>query len=348
MRICVDFTSAIGDPTGVGTYTRHLVRALLDRPEPLVPTLAVHVYRHPGWHGRIRDILGPGLLLRVEDRLRGPAAEDLFGPADVFHGTNFLLPPLRRARGVATVHDLAFVRFRNEIPVAHRYLEHIGATLRRASRIVVPSEATRRDVLEFFPVPAHRVVVVPEGGPVEFPTLTETGYELERRRLGIPERFLLFVGTLEPRKNLPVLIRAYLAARPRLPRGTGLVLAGRPGWHDDGIRAAIRNAARTAPVVATGFVPEPLRNSLLMHALAFAFPSRYEGFASDAGALPEVVGDAALLADPGDVDGLAENLVRAVTDEPLRAVLAERGRLRLAGFRWDEAAQRTLEVYESA
>jgi len=375
VRITLDFTSALGDRTGVGTYTRELVRALLARTDL---RLAVHTCRRPGWHGRMeRLLLGAprrwearpnrlvphGLLLEAE-RLAGlPPAEAVFGATDVFHGTNFLAPPCRRAHAVITVHDLAFLSHPDEAPVEHHYERYVRAAADRAARVIAVSEATRRDVIDLLGVPPERVHVVPEGAPRELPALPPTEFGAFLRRLGIPDRYLLFVGTVEPRKNLARLVRAYVRAADDLPGGTALVLAGRPGWHMAGTLAAVRKARRSRPVILTGFVPERVRNSLLAGALAFVYPSLHEGFGlpvleafaagtpvltADSSALPEVAGDAAIAVDPRDEAAIRDGLIRIAGDEPLRHSLAERGRARARLFTWDRAAEETLRVYEAA
>jgi glycosyltransferase involved in cell wall biosynthesis len=375
MRICVDFTSAIGDRTGIGTYTTELVRALA----PLVGhppiRLAVHAFRHPGWHRKVlrrmegvrgryeiavNRLVPHGLLLESEHRLGLPPVEALFGASDVHHGTNFLAPPGRRSKTVVTVHDLAFVRFASEIPVPHRYRRYIGSSLRRADRIIAVSEATRRDVLDLFEVAEERVVVVPEGAPVAFPALPRAEFDEVRRGLGLPERFLLFVGTLEPRKNLPRLVRAFGRAARRIDGPIGLLLAGRRGWALDELREALRETH--APIAAPGFLETAVKNAALRAATALVLPSLWEGFglpvleafragapvlASSAGALPEVAGNAALFVTPESEKEIEEGIVRLAGDQNLRARLAARGHDRVARFTWERAARETLEVYRN-
>ncbi|MHC4859826.1 MAG: glycosyltransferase family 4 protein [Planctomycetota bacterium] len=374
MRISLDITSAIGDRTGVGTYTRELGRALLRRRGPHSIRLVAHVFRHPGWHARIVRLFGRapvrasrliphGAILEMDRILGWPHAETLFGPCDVFHGTNFLAPPCRSARAVVTVHDLAFVRFAAEIPVAHRYRRYIRRAVTRADRVIAVSEATRRDVIELFGVEASRVAVVHEGAPSSFPVLSEAEWAEARRRLRIPERFLLFVGTLEPRKNLVRLLGAFRRVAARLRNSLTLVIAGRLGWSYGPILEAVEHTRRIAPVVLTGFVPTSLRNTLYSRAAAVVLPSLYEGFglpvleaftggapvvAGDAGALREVAGDAALFADPRDEESIAERIVQATEDEDLRGEMIERGRRRVALFSWDRASRETFEVYANA
>jgi glycosyltransferase involved in cell wall biosynthesis len=376
MRISVDFTSAIGDRTGIGTYTRELVRAIVPRLGGDRLTLAVNAYRHPGWHQKLVERLGPaardvdvrvnrlvphGLLLRMERLFGLPPAEALFGPADVFHGTNFLVPPCRRARPVITVHDLAFVTLRDEIPVPHRYHLYIEASVRRARRIIAVSEATRRDVLSRFEVPEDRVVTIHEGAPEELPSAPPEVLDAFLSRLGLPGRFFLFVGTLEPRKNLPRLVRAFGRAATLLTRPTGLLLLGRRGWALAGLDEEIGRCP--APVAAPGFVNEAMRNAALKRALGLLLPSLHEGFGlpvleafragtpvltADAGALPEVAGDAAMLVNPHDEEAIVDGLVRIGNDAGIRRTLVSRGSRRVERFSWDRAAEATLSVYRDA
>lgn len=377
MRITLDFTAGIGDPTGVGTYTRELARALRRLDDNFDLRIAVHAFRHSGWRARIRDalpaatrdeivvnrLLPHGLLLEAERRFAGPPLESYFGPCDVFHGTNFLAPPSLRARTVISIHDLAFLRLGASLPVPHRYERYLAGSVRRAHRLIAVSEATARDVREWFPDAADRVRVVHEGAPRDFRRLADDEFRRWRRAAGVPERYFLFVGTIEPRKNLPLLARALADPRVAVPRDVGLVVAGRRGWH---VAESLRELARVRlhrPVLLPGFVPEPVRNSLLAGALALVLPSRWEGFglpvleafragapviASTAGALPEVAADAALLFPPGDESALADALVRMSREDDLRRDLAARGARRAEAFSWDRAARETLEVYRGA
>lgn len=378
LKVTIDVTAALGDRTGVGTYVRGIVRGLLLTGEPRALTLGAHVFRHAGWRRKLEAILGGspggfrvrasrliphGALLELDRLVPLPYGELLFGDADVYHGTNFLAPPFRRARTVVTIHDLAFLRHEREVPVAHHYRRYLSRALARADRAIAVSRATADDLVAQLGFPADRIAVVPEGAPTHLPTMEAASFEEERLRLGIPDRYFLFVGTLEPRKNLVRLLAAYRRAAARLGEPIGLVFAGRPGWYDQAIRAAVREIARRLPVVRTGFVSEPLRNSLYAHATALAFPSLYEGFglpvleafalgcpvlSSRVSALPEVAGDAALLVDPRNEDEIADGLERLATEAGLREELAGRGCARVREFTWERAARATWEVYRDA
>ncbi len=374
LRVTIDFTPALGDRTGVGTYTRELVRALLGLPGRPALRLAAHVFRHPGWHGKMSRRLGtrsgwrpapsrllpPGAVLESCHRIGLPRVEDLFGNCDVFHGTNFIALPARRARTVVTVHDLAFLRFAAEIPVPHRYARWVPEALRRADHVIAVSRATERDVVEICDVDPARVSVVPEAPAPLGPAAPRSEILALLARHGIPPRFFLFLGTLEPRKNLVRLVEAWRRARPDLPEETGLVLAGRRGWSEAPLLAALRRARAEGPAAWIGFGPGRVRHALYREALAFVFPSLYEGFGlpvleafaagtpvicSDRGALPETAGNAALLVDPEDGGALADALRRIAADPALRSRLAARGRLVVAAFDWTRTARETLRIY---
>ena len=274
-------------------------------------------------------------------------------------------PPLRRRDAPPAaiyVHDLAFRLRPREVPWQQRaYLGTImGPALRHAAAVLVPSETTRRDLLETYKIAGleAKVVVVPEGVPAAVPAgpLPE----------GLEPGFILAVGTVEPRKNYPRLLAAFRQLRGRhgsLPfiiNGRAgvpqLVIAGRPGWaYGD----TLQRIAAEPGVRYLGHVDEPTLTALYQSASVLAFPSLYEGFGlplleamsyglpavvGAAGALPELALGAAIPVKPDDVTAIAGALERLLADEALRAKLGEEGKRRAAGFTWDQAARQTVEV----
>jgi glycosyltransferase involved in cell wall biosynthesis len=204
--------------------------------------------------------------------------------------------------------------------------------------------------------------VIPEGVEPRFrPDVDPDVVARVRDRFALPERFILTVGTIEPRKNHTTLVEAFAALRARHPE-VGLVIAGARGWLYDHFFERVRALALDEHVVFTGHVPDEDMPALLNAAEVFAFPSEFEGFglppleamacgipvvSSDAASLPEVVGDAGMLIAPRDVTGWVQALDRLLEDAPLRAEFAARGRARARRFSWDAAAERTVEVYRS-
>jgi glycosyltransferase involved in cell wall biosynthesis len=283
---------------------------------------------------------------------------------DLLHCPDFIPPFRRLCPAVVTVHDVAFLRFPETLTEeSRRYYGQVRRAVQSAERTIVVSAATARDLAELLGVGAESVRVVHNGlGPVfrQPPDPAATARVRARWRLDRP--YLTFLGTLEPRKDVPTLLKAFAAVHARHP-DLLLALVGRRGWLYEPIFAEIqtlglREAVRTIEDAADADLP-PLFDG----ATAFAYPSLYEGFGlpplealargvptvvADTSSLPEVVGDAALLHPPGDHEALASALLRLVEDEALRADLRVRGPAQAAHFTWERAARQTLAVYREA
>jgi glycosyltransferase involved in cell wall biosynthesis len=379
LRIAIDARSAFaGRRTGVGYYTWHLVR-LLPRVDPSSKYLAWYLgapgARHPASHGRIVEH-GPGNLIERRMPIPSPWFHEMemrfdlpriewMARFDVLLAPNFVPPPTRAPRLVLTVHDLAFRLFPDTAPLAtRRWLARLEDALRRASRVIVVSEQTRRDLLGLYPVEPDRVCVVGLGvDPEVFKPAPPAAVDGARTRFGIGGPYVLCLAGIEPRKNLPALIRAY-ATLPEALRPV-LVLAGPVApWNPEGwnlLRPVLDDLPSEvrSRIVLTGYVEEEDKVALLSGAEALVFPSLYEGFGlpvveamacgvpvltSNVSALPETAGDAALLVDPLDVQDIAHGIEQILTDEELRERLRKAGPVRAAEFSWEETARRTAEV----
>jgi len=375
-RVVLDGLPLIVRSAGVATYTRELACALAC--EAPRTTFALLCPRLP-WRPRIdlpragtpnlevvETTLYPFALGAVATRLPWPCSlESIAGPCDLFHGTSFDLPRRRAAPAVVTVHDLALLRFPElGTPALRRMVGRARDATRRARAVIAVSEATRRDIVELCGVAAERVHVVHNGVAATFtPLPAAVARARAAARIGSDDPYLLHVGTLEPRKNLPTLLRAFAALEGDSARPPRLVLAGARGWGDAPLFALVDALGLTARVSFLGEVGPADLPALYSAAELFVYPSRYEGFglpvleamacgapviASNASALPEVVGDAGLLVDPDDVDGLRAAIRRLGGDAELRANLRERGRERAKSFTWERAARETLAVYRAA
>jgi len=288
---------------------------------------------------------------------------------DLVFAPNFLPPPTAVDRLVVTVHDLAFRLFPGTAPGRTlRWLHRAEQGFHRARRIIAVSDCTKGDLLATYGIPDDRVEVIPHGVDHEVFRPPPPGSSGSMGpRLGVEGPYLLFLGGIEPRKNLPTLLRAYA----RLPENVrpALILAGSGvPWNPEGrdqLEAALRDLPGHAAdrVVVTGYVPESEKVHLLQGAAALVYPSLYEGFGlpvleamacgtpvltSNASALPEVAGDAALLVDPRNTDAIEEGMEKLLTNQDLRARLREAGLARAQGFTWDETARRTMNVLHRA
>jgi glycosyltransferase involved in cell wall biosynthesis len=351
-------------PGGIGTYVWEMFPALGDAD----PSMEVMPFRSSWphdpprmWLGAQPSVVVPGVIRTLYpswDLLGRPALPEALADAAVVHATNpAAVPPVRDGqRLVVTVHDLAFERFPGLFPRNWRWLYRAGlrAAVKRADAILVPSKSTADDLCSRTSVDPSRVHVTPLA-----PALTTSDDDPADvlAQLDITQPYVLSVGTIEPRKNLTRLVRAYRQVAPDVPHA--LVLAGAPGWHAEELETEL---ARIGPgaIVRTGRVGEEQLDALYRGADAFVYPSLYEGFGlpvveamargvptitSNTSSLPEVAGDAALLVDPTDVSEIAEALARVLTDRALADDLRARGRARAATFSWAATARATLDVY---
>jgi glycosyltransferase involved in cell wall biosynthesis len=375
VHIAIDYTPAIRQRAGIGRYTRGLVHALagLDRANRYtlfcVGRDGEAADPAQGWPANfsLKVSSVPSRWLTAGwHKLKLPLpVEQLAGDSDIFHSPDFTLPPLRRAAGVVTIHDLSFLRLPEFAdPGLREYLrKRVPDSVARARRVLADSENTGRDLVELLNVPAEKISVVPPGVGREFRPVRDTVHMNEvRARYHLPQWFILFVGTIEPRKNLARLISAYGQLRRHTGLPHALVLAGNPGWLNEGIYEQVGKEGLNEHVLFPGFVADADLPALYTLADLFAFPSLYEGFgippleamacgtpvvASNNSSLPEAVGRAALLVDAEDVDGLADAMARVLGDATLRARLADMGRAQAARFTWSAAAARLLRAYEA-
>ncbi len=284
---------------------------------------------------------------------------------DLVHGLAYALPAACPAHAVVTIHDLSFLLFPEAFNRANRlYLTAaVRWAARRANAIITDSESTRQDAIRLLDAPANRVIAIPLGvDPIFRPIGDAQQMATFRMAHRLPERLILSVGTLEPRKNLDVLIKAYaqLVREKKIPHR--LVLIGGGGWRYGRLIDLIESLGIRDRVMFPGFVPLDALPWWYAAAEVFVFPSLYEGFglppleamacgtpviASNASSLPEVVGDAGLQVDPRDVNALTSAIARVVGDRELRQELGMNGVARAAHFTWTETARRTIGVYDS-
>ncbi len=350
--------------SGVSTYIRHLVRGLADIPLPeetlvYLPSPEPLADLPAGLHARVspfplrRPVLRIGWensalpLLLLKDRVR------------LLHSTMNVAPWWVPCPFVVTVHDLAYLRYPRVHPRGRRaYLTLMTRwTARRVRAVIAVSAYTAQEVERLLGLPSERIVVIYEGVDADYQPRPRIEVESFRREHGLPEHYILYVGNLEPRKNLPRLIEAY--ARVRAP-GVSLVLLGPRGWEYDEIFRRVEALNLSGRVIFPGFVPREELPLWYNGAMIMVYPSLYEGFGlppleamacgtpvlvSSSSSLPEVVGTAGLQVAPDDTDALAAEMQHLLDDPALRSELSQRGMERARLFSWARMAQETADLY---
>lgn len=353
--------------TGTENYSLHLIRALLALNRR--PTFRLYFNQPPDeglFPATTDQRVMPFPRLWTHLRLSWEMVRE---PPDVLFVPSHVLPLLHPRRSVVTVHDLGY----HYHPEAHTLSQnlYLRASTRfnahAAARIIADSEATRQDLARCYGAPSEKVVVVYPGRDESFQPVTDAAKLASvRQQYGLSETYLLYVGTLQPRKNLVRLVQAFAALlqnppEPALPSNLQLALAGQKGWLADEIERSIHELGLTERVALPGYVPDEDLPALLSGATAFCFPSLYEGFGlpvleamacrvpvvcANSSSLPEVAGDAALLVDPLSVDDIAAGLFRILTDGDLRHTLVGRGLDQIQRFSWARCAAGVLQVLE--
>lgn len=366
MRVLFDAFPLLAPKSGVGYYTLNLLKAM-SRDYPLDE----HVY----FYGRrfSKEILDnapafdAGLRKALKKcfpkpyRITQPIKEMFFRlgagreKADIYHELNYVPLPYKGPQ-VVTVFDMSLIRYPETHPKDRRaYFEsYFKKRLANASHFITISDFSKKELTELYDVPPEKVTTIYLGG-LEFtkenPNFTEK----------LPEKYFLYLGNLEPRKNIPMLLRAYAEAKAKEKDLPKLVLAGSPTWLSDEIFATIRDKGLGDSVIVKGYVPLPDLPHYYRNALAFLFPSKYEGFGlpvleamgegtpvitSDSTSLPEVVGEAGLLLPCDEEELWAKALLEVFQNEALREDLSKRSAERAKLFSWGKCAANTRAVYE--
>lgn len=368
MRIAIDAHSVGAKLGGNESYAVNLIEALAQIDDVneytlYVTTAEAHDRFHRRWPNfKVRTTLPHTPLIRIPLTL---SAELRKHPVDVLH-VQFTAPPFCPCPVVVSIHDLSFEhlpdtfrrRSRTQLRLTVRH------SAKRAAKILTLSEHTRSDIIDIYGIEPSRIRAIPLAAPAHFlPVADNRELQRVRHTYGIDGQYILSVGSIQPRKNLPRLVKAYASLRGKydeneLPK---LVLVGKCAWLYDETLRTLEQTGIAQSVILTGYVPESDLPALYSGALCFVYPSYFEGFglppleAMKCGApvivgnrtsLPEVVGDAALTVDPYDETAIAGAIERLINDSDLRRELSVKGQSRAEEFDWRETARQTLQVYE--
>jgi glycosyltransferase involved in cell wall biosynthesis len=379
MRIGIDGLPLTAPKTGVGHYTFELARALAQ----IEPATRFEVL-YPSTYPTISTVEDSSEVsvpenLKLERVRVGPLGRHWWSTGlpryikragiELFHGTNFDIPFWRRSATVLTIHDLSQLTYPETHPKrsVSRARRRLPLMARTADVIITPTESVRREVCDHFRISSEKVFAIPEAARACFRPLVFAETEDVRRRLSIGDDFLLTVGTLEPRKNLSVLVDAFEElTRARPQSTTQLVIAGGRGWLSGPLFAAIERSPVRDRVLLTNYLHDVDLRALYASCRAFVYPSLYEGFglppleamacgapviASRIPAIAEITGEAALLFDPRSANELTQRIFELYDDdgkENARRKLSTAGQQRAAEFSWETTARLTWNVYQEA
>jgi len=353
MKIAIDVQTTLGQKSGFGFYVKNLVKGLKEAaPEN------EYVLISPDQE---KDFSAPERFVWDQFRFPRRAAKE---KVDILHQPCFSAPIFYSGKLVVTVHDLISIHFPQNLPFPSRmfYSKWMPFTYHCADKIIAISENTKKDIIEILHLPEEKIKVIHSAVGEEFqPILDLKKIEETKRKFKTGNKFILDVGTLEPRKNLQFLVKAYYLALKSGNITHNLVLTGKKGWYYEGLFSLIKELKLEDRVILPGYVPDEDLPSLYNAADLFAFPSIYEGFgfppleamscgtpviAANNSSIPEIVGQGGVLLPLDDEKIWAENIVKVLSDDNLLSKLKKEGLDQAKKFSWSKTAKETAKVYE--
>lgn len=358
LRVTLDATPLIGDATGIGVFTSALVRELKANEK----SVELSAFAMTGRNVKAISNLLPntqhntvpmpaGLLSKAWSRASFPPIDLWMKPGSVVHGTNFVVPPTRKAARLVTVHDLTSVRFPELCNATSlRYPKLVERAVKNGAHVHTLTKAVAQDVEELLNVPSERIHIIPPG--------VDARAEAKQHESTSP--YIFAIGTIEPRKDYPTLISAFDKLATKL-KDVELLIAGASGWGMSDFKSALDAAKHRDRIKVLGRINDDQYMTYLRGASVLAYPSIYEGFgyppleamsanvpvvASNVASLPEVCGDAALLVETRNPDALAASLESVLTDVSIRDELIRKGCQQVARFQWKDAGTKFVELYK--
>ncbi|TVY09790.1 glycosyltransferase family 4 protein [Paenibacillus cremeus] len=376
MELYIDAQPLLGPRTGIARYVECL-SSVLARDEQINLSLAfnrllkgvkepeIHQYALATGASIVNNVYPYKVLRRLfKPNLLYHVPYDLFSKkADIFHGTNFVYTPVVKGKTIITIHDLAYMRF-PETTSQRIYSHHskwVPYSARQCDHIIADSLQTKQDIIELLKIEESKIDVIPLAADNRFKVIDDFNVKLILEKYDLPKDYILFVGTLEPRKNLTGLLQAYSALRRNSVVDTKLVIVGTKGWKFSPIFQLIQDLALQEDVIFTGFIADEDLPAIYNGARIFTMPSIYEGFGlpileamqcgipvlgSNVSSLPEIIGDNGLLLQPNDTKAWAEAMYRLLTDHETHATFSNLSIQRAENFTWEKTALETMNIYQ--
>lgn len=383
MKITIDVTPIDAKPSGVGLYVSNLVHALseLQQQESFELALAYQPglknwlkgnWQFPekkNYNAAIYEVPIPvrisNLCIDYLPQFFPFYLEPKLGETNIFHGTNYTVYPMKNIGKIISIYDLSFIRYPQYVnSVVEAYTDRLKKCLAWTDAIVTISESSKQDIVQYLNFDPEKVFVTYLASRYDHQSIKNLNVEqlISHVNIDFSQPYLLFVSTLEPRKNIVAIIEAFNQLKSRYKIDHQLILIGRKGWKYEPIFTAIENSPWRHEIHHLDYVSDELVEVFYANADVFVYPSHYEGFglpvleamtlgapvvSSNTSSIPEVAGDAALLVDPNDTEQIAEAIFSIVGDRQLRQTLIDRGKLRASLFSWENTARQTLKAYRS-
>ena len=370
MKIGIDCSSVLYKKTGVGNYVHNLLLNLskIDRKNSYVLFFqslrhldSSKIARYDFAHKKTIAIRAPKPLFDFFwYKLKFPSIEFFTGEVDIFH-SNFYSPLMKKGESIITIYDVSFFAFPElQTKDAQKFRNKVIKSCHKASKIITISNFSKMEILKYVNVPKEKIEVIYPGVNIRNQQLDVNENDI-LRKYRLSKDYVLFVGTIEPRKNLERLVRAFKLLIDSGTNKYDLVIVGKLGWKYNSFLQTLRISGIQDKVKLLGYIPANELPIIYKYASLFIYPSIYEGFGlpvleamanevpvitSNLSSLPEVAGDAALLVNPYDEGQIAEGMNKILSDPKLRRQLIERGKERVKKFSWMETAKQTLKLYE--
>jgi glycosyltransferase involved in cell wall biosynthesis len=383
LKVTVDATPIDPKPSGVGLYVFNLVEALsrLESSESFELGLAYQ----PGLKNWLKGNLDfPNNLKHYQNlyqisvpvratnffidylpRLFPSYIESVLGDTDIFHGTNYTVYPCQNIKKIISIYDLSFIKYPEYVnSVVQQYAKRLAKCLKWTDAIITISESSKQDIINYLNFPAEKVFVTPLASRynTEFLNRLNLDREIQNCNFDFSKPYLLFVSTIEPRKNIQSIIQAFNWLKQNHKIDHQLVLIGRKGWKYEPIFEAIQSSPWKKEIHHLDYLSDELVALFYSRADVFVYPSHYEGFglpvleamtlgapvvAANTSSIPEVAGDAAILIDPNEFMQIAEAILTVISDRQLQQEMINKGKARASLFSWENTAKETLKAYRS-
>jgi len=367
MKIGIDTRILTAKKTGVGYYINNLIPAILnlDKKNEYILFGTDLELKNPNCQQIIIDGKKKKFLSFLWKKFKYPKIEKIIGEVDLLFYPNFTILPSDCSNIIIVIHDLSYLKFPQYVENKNLLFlkKEVPHALKKAKQIVADSEATKKEIIKNFKISPEKILVI--YGAISNKFYKKCGskdIKKNKEKYKIRHNYLLFVGTLEPRKNIIRLLEAYQDLSRSIRNKYQLVLAGSEGWQDKHIIKKIKEVSDSNNrVIVPGYVPEEDLPALYSGAYLFLYPSFYEGFGmpileamacktpvitSNTSSMPEVAGDAALLVNPSNIEEIKESIIKIINDSALRTSLIKRGQKQIQKFSWTKSAEKLIKVFE--